>query len=172
MYYLVTSARDVVEEEMEEIKEQKSVPLSVAMISGGILALWFGGNLAIENAVKIARNFGLSQAFVGLTIVAVGTSLPELVVSVVSTVKKESDILVGNIVGSNIFNILLILGVSSFFNRLTVDVSNYTMDLVFLLVTSILVFVFSVSRKRISRLEGVSLLLVYSFYIYLVVSRG
>ncbi|PLV56841.1 calcium/sodium antiporter [Thermotoga sp. SG1] len=172
MYYLITSAKDVIEEEMEEIKEQKSVPLSVVMISGGILALWFGGNLAIENVVKIARNFGLSQTFVGLTIVAVGTSLPELVVSVVSTVKKESDILVGNIVGSNVFNILFILGVSSFFNKLTVDVSNYTIDLVFLLATSLLVLVFSASRKKISRFEGLSLLLVYSFYIYLVASRG
>ncbi|MCD6552337.1 calcium/sodium antiporter, partial [Thermotoga sp.] len=132
MYYLITSAKDVVEEELEEIKEQKSVRLSLLMIVAGTLFLWLGGNLAIENVVKIAQKFGLSQAFVGLTIVAVGTSLPELVVSVVSTVKKESDILVGNIVGSNVFNILLILGVSSFFNRLTVDVTDYTMDLMFL----------------------------------------
>ncbi|MCD6551594.1 MAG: sodium:calcium antiporter, partial [Thermotoga sp.] len=104
--------------------------------------------------------------------VAVGTSLPELVVSIVSTVKRESDILVGNIVGSNVFNILLILGVSSFFNRLTVDVTDYTMDLMFLFATSLLILVFSVSRKKVSRFEGVTLLLVYSCYICLVASRG
>ena len=172
MYYLITSAKDVVEEELEEIKEQKSVRLSLLMIVAGTLFLWFGGNLAIENVVKIAQKLGLSQAFVGLTIVAVGTSLPELVVSIVSTVKRESDILVGNIVGSNVFNILLILGVSSFFNRLTVDVTDYTMDLMFLFATSLLILVFSVSRKKVSRFEGVTLLLVYSCYICLVASRG
>ncbi|PLV59424.1 calcium/sodium antiporter [Thermotoga sp. KOL6] len=172
MYYLVTSAREVVEEELKEIKEQKSVLFSVFMIILGIFALWFGGNLAIENVVRIAKRFNLSQAFVGLTIVAVGTSLPELMVSIVSTVKKESDILIGNIVGSNIFNILLILGTSSLFSKLTVDVPSYSMDLGFLLATSILIFVFALSKKRISRLEGIVLFAIYVVYVYLISGRG
>ncbi|KAF2959796.1 MULTISPECIES: calcium/sodium antiporter [unclassified Thermotoga] len=171
MYYLITSAKEVVEEELEEIKPQKSVATSLLMIAGGVLALWLGGDLTIENAVKIAETFGLSQAFIGLTVIAVGTSLPELMVSIVSAAKKESDILVGNIVGSNVFNILFILGVSSFFGRLTVDV-DYSVDLWFLFITSTLLLIFAVSRRRISRFEGAIFLIVYSVYVYFVVLRG
>ncbi|MDK2839452.1 MAG: cation:H+ antiporter [Thermosipho sp. (in: thermotogales)] len=172
IYYLITSAKEIVQEEFEEeVKEVKSTWFSIFLIVLGVVGVSVGGEMTIRNVVKIAEFFNLSETFVGLTIVAVGTSLPEIVVSVISTVKGENDILVGNIVGSNVFNILLILGVSSLFGNLVVDVNNFTIDLIVMNLMAVLLFVFSIFRKRIFRLEAVVFLSMYFYYLYRIILR-
>ena len=112
-------AKDMEEEEYKTMSPLKS---GIYIVIGLIGIVW-GGNLVVDSASNIALTFGWSQTFIGLTIVALGTSLPELVTSVVAARKGENDLAVGNVVGSNIFNILLILGVSSFITPITLDVS-------------------------------------------------
>src|SRR5690606_13782611 len=107
MFYIYKSLKTEIPDE-EEIKEY-TVPLSTLMVIGGMIGLVGGGYLVTENAVAIAEKFGLSQKLIGLTILAVGTSLPELATSLVAAYKKNTDIAVGNIIGSNIFNIFFIL---------------------------------------------------------------
>ena len=172
IYYLVTSAKEIVEEEFqEEVKGRKNTLISLLLVLIGVIGVSVGGEMTIRNVVKIADYFNLSQTFVGLTIVAIGTSLPEIVVSIISTIKGEGEILVGNIVGSNIFNILLILGISSLFGTLVVDVENFTLDLIIVNSLSVLLFLFSLLRKKISKIEGITFLLIYSYYVYQIVLR-
>ncbi|MBB6063007.1 cation:H+ antiporter [Thermosipho japonicus] len=172
IYYLITSAKEIVKEEFEEeVKEVKSTWLSIFLSVLGVVGVSVGGEMTIKNVVKIAEFFNLSETFVGLTIVAIGTSLPEIVVSIISTVKGESDILVGNIVGSNVFNILLILGVSSLFGNLVVDVNNFTIDLIVMNLMAVLLFVFSIFRKRIFRFEAIVFLSTYFYYLYQIILR-
>lgn len=172
IYYLVTSAKEIVEEEFqEEVKGRKNTLISLLLVLIGVIGVSVGGEMTIRNVIKIADYFNLSQTFVGLTIVAIGTSLPEIVVSIISTIKGEGEILVGNIVGSNIFNILLILGISSLFGTLVVDVENFTLDLIIVNSLSVLLFLFSLLRKKISKIEGITFLLIYSYYVYQIVLR-
>ncbi|QTA37505.1 calcium/sodium antiporter [Thermosipho ferrireducens] len=172
IYYIVTSARDVIEEELEsEIRGKYKTLTSVMLVLIGIAGVSLGGELTIRNVVEIAKMFGLSETFVGLTIVAIGTSLPELVVSITSIVKGEGDILVGNIVGSNIFNILLILGISSLIGNLTVDVRGYYIDLFVMIGIALLLLIFSFTRRKLTRVEGILLLSIYITYILYVFQR-
>ena len=125
-----------------------------------------GGNLVVDSASNIALTFGWSQTFIGLTIVALGTSLPELVTSVVAARKGENDLAVGNVVGSNIFNILLILGVSSFITPITLDVTA-VYDTIILIIASIVVYVSAISKREIQRKEGIFFLVCYfAFFLY------
>lgn len=171
IYYLITSAKEIIQEEFEEeVKEVKSTWFSILIVLG-VVGVSVGGEMTIRNVVKIAEFFNLSETFVGLTIVAVGTSLPEIVVSVISAVKGENDILVGNIVGSNVFNILLILGVCSLFGNLVVDVNNFTIDLIVMNLLAVLLFVFSIFRKKIFRIEAIVFLSTYFYYLYQIILR-
>ncbi|ABR31421.1 sodium:calcium antiporter [Thermosipho melanesiensis] len=165
LYYLITSAKNVVEEEFkDEVKYKTHIALLLIVV--GIVGIWLGGDLTIGNVIKLAKSLGLSETFVGLTIVAIGTSLPEIVVSIISTLKNEADILVGNIVGSNIFNILFILGVSSLVGNLYVDVQNFTIDLIIMNLFVFILFFTSLLRKKIGKVEGIFFLTIYVFYIY------
>ncbi len=121
----------------------------------GLVGLFFGGKFIVEGAIDIARSLGISESVIGLTVVAAGTSMPELATSVVAAFKKNSDIAIGNVVGSNIFNIFLVLGLSATIRPIPFNVkSNF--DLIFLLVISMLmlIFVFVGKGRKISRLEG------------------
>jgi len=172
IYYLVSNAKDVIEEEFEkEIKGKHKTSVSIFLVIIGIFAVSFGGELTIRNVVEIARLFNLSETLVGLTIVAIGTSLPELVVSVASAIKGEGEILVGNIVGSNVFNILLILGISSLFGNLTVDVSNYMVDLLAINLVAFLLLLISLFKKKLTRFDGILFLFIYAIYIGFVMMR-
>lgn len=140
---------------------------SVLYILVGIAGIVFGGDLVVDSASDIATSFGLSQTFIGLTIVALGTSLPELVTSMVASRKGENDLALGNVVGSNIFNILLILGTSATISPITVN-SLAIYDTIILIVASILVYVCAVSRKGLSKLEGSMFILFYAgFFVYI-----
>ena len=155
-------AKDMEEEEYKTMSPLKS---GIYIVIGLIGIVW-GGNLGVDSASNIALTFGWSQTFIGLTIVALGTSLPELVTSVVAARKGENDLAVGNVVGSNIFNILLILGVSSFITPITLDVTA-VYDTIILIIASIIVYVSAISKREIQRKEGILFLVCYfAFFLY------
>ena len=140
----------------------ETYPQSFALIGIGIILLFIGGHLTVDGAVNIAQSLGLSQLVIGVVIVAIGTSLPELITSIIAIAKKETDIGVGNIVGSNIYNILLILGVSSTLVGIPVvtDVfSNYYIMIAFSLV------LFIGFRRYIPRVVGVGLAIAFAVYL-------
>ena len=145
--------------------DEKSMPLykSLIFIAGGLVSVIFGGNLVVNNASQIAVSFGVSQNFIGLTIVAIGTSLPELVTSIVATRKGDSGLALGNAIGSNIFNILFILGMSATISPLHI-LSESVIDCVILLVSGILLFVFAYTKKSMNRTEGAICVLSYIGY--------
>ena len=147
--------------------DEKSMPLykSLIFIAGGLVAVIFGGNLVVNNASQIAVSFGVSQNFIGLTIVAIGTSLPELVTSIVATRKGDSGLALGNAIGSNIFNILFILGMSATISPLHI-LSESVIDCAILLVSGILLFVFAYTRKSMNRTEGAICVLSYICLLY------
>lgn len=129
----------------------------------GMIAIAVGGDLVVDSASQIATNFGLSQNLIGLTIVAMGTSLPELVTSIVAAKKKEVDMALGNVIGSNIFNILLVLGVSAAISPIAFIMEN-VIDLAILTIMSLIVWGFAWSKRRIGRMEGAIMLLAYVGY--------
>lgn len=151
----------------EEDYEMMSPIKSALFIIGGMIGIIWGGDLVVDSACSIAETFGMSQTFIGLTIVALGTSLPELVTSVVAAGKGENDLAVGNVVGSNIFNILLILGTSAAIKPIHVDVTA-VYDTLLLIVASLIVYISAISKKEIQRKEGIMFLVAYAaFFVYI-----
>ncbi len=164
---LKSRKRQMDEQEPEEDYKILSPLKSAIYILVGVVGIIIGGEFVVDSASAIARSFGLSQTFIGLTIVALGTSLPELVTSVVASKKGENDLAVGNVVGSNIFNILLILGTSAMISPITVN-GLAIQDTVILIVASILVYVCAIAKKGISKLEGAMFLMFYAgFFAYI-----
>ncbi len=141
------------------------MPLSRTLLFmvAGLAAIILGGHFTVESAKELAYAFGMSETLVGLTIVAIGTSLPELITSVVASRKGESGIAVGNVVGSNIFNILFILGISGFIAPMDV-LTVSLVDIVILLAVSLLFFLFVKNDGKLSRKEGISFLVIYVAY--------
>lgn len=168
------SKEKTLEHDQPELETKSAKPamlLSIVKVIGGLALLIFGGRLFVDNASSIARSWGVSEAIIGLTIVAIGTSLPELATSVVAAVKRQPDLAIGNVVGSCIFNILFILGASATITPL-VPAGIQLMDYMMMLVAVFLLFIFSnvMGRAMISRKEGVALLIVYVAYMtYLIV---
>ncbi|MFO7882620.1 MAG: calcium/sodium antiporter [Kosmotogaceae bacterium] len=138
----------------------------------GLVIVVIGGKLVVDSASFIATFLGMSDAMIGLTIVAIGTSLPELVTSVTASLKKEMGIAIGNIVGSNIFNLLLVLGLTSLVNPVNVNINTYWIDLFVMLIFTGILMVFSTTRLKISRIEGSLLLSGYLIYIVFTIIRG
>ncbi len=149
--------------EEEEEEQKNSLSMSLKMIVLGLFAIVMGGNYVVDNACIIAENFGMSEHFIGLTIIAIGTSLPELVTSVVAARKGESDIALGNVIGSNIFNIAFVLGASAVISPLTVNIVS-VYDILILLVVSALSLYFARTQRRFSRIEGILMLGMYALY--------
>ena len=144
-------------------------PTSLALVSVGIVAglagLVFGADLLVEGAVTVARAFDVSERVIGLTLMAVGTSLPELASSLVAAYRGEVDLLVGNVVGSNIFNVLVVLGFTSLINPIPIDVDVVSPDLIVMLAFALSLWVGLSLRRRLFRLEGLVLLSCYFGYI-------
>ena len=158
-----------VEKEFKEgLKTGLGVPISIVMIVGGLGLMILGANLFVTSSISIAKVIGVSDAIIGLTIVAVGTSLPELITSVVAAYKNESDIAIGNIVGSNIFNILGILGITALIISVSSSGINY-IDFGAMLFAALILLPLSKTGFRITRLEGLFLVLGYAAYIYYLV---
>lgn len=149
-------------EEGDEIKTL-SLPMSIVYMIGGLIAVIFGGDMVVDGATAIATMFGLSQNFIGLTIVAVGTSLPELVTSIVATKKGESALALGNAVGSNIFNILFILGFSAVISPLSV-LGESLVDGMIMVATGVLLFLFAKTEGEMDKKEGILCVLIYVAY--------
>lgn len=154
------------EEEIETLSPLKML----VFVVGGIIAIVLGGDLVVDSASQIAAQFGLSQNLIGLTIVAMGTSLPELVTSIVASRKGENGLALGNVIGSNIFNILMILGISSAIHPITVD-SQSIVDLAVLIVFSVIVWVMARRGKQVNRIEGVVMLALYAGYMVYIIGR-
>jgi cation:H+ antiporter len=142
-----------------------SVPLTIIAIVGGLAMLIFGANRFLLGAVGLGEALGIPEAIIGLTLVAVGTSLPELAVSIIAAIRKHADVAVGNVLGSNIFNILCILGISSIIRPLPLDGRLLTTDQFVMLGAAIMLLVFLFFGLRLSRLKGVLLLAGYVLYI-------
>lgn len=160
-----------VEEETEEVISKGKLAISAVLALVGLAAIIFGGDLVVDSASSIAIELGMSEALVGLTIVAVGTSLPELVTSVVAAVKKENDIALGNVIGSNIFNILLILGLTSAISPLVVS-GTILIDLIILLATGIILLLISQLFKDMKRYHGIIFIAMYVAYLVFIIMRG
>lgn len=153
----------------EEIK-LLSIPKSLLFIVGGAAAIAIGGDLTVDSASKIAVSFGMSQTLVGLTIVSIGTSLPEFVTSIIAAKKNEIDMALGNAVGSNIFNILMVLGIASAINPIAFITENI-IDIAILLIFSVIVWFFAMSKK-IDRKEGLGMLVLYIGYAIYIIARN
>jgi cation:H+ antiporter len=139
-------------------------PLGLAI--AGLLIVVFGGKLLVDGAIGIARSYGMPEAVIGLTIVAVGTSMPEFVTSVVAALRRHGDVALGNIMGSNIYNILGIGGVTGLISPTVVPAQIVAFDNLVMIGASLALFVFAWSGYRVSRMEGAALLAAYAVYIY------
>ncbi len=172
LWYVYTQMKvDVLEDEVK--LKPKPMYIILGMILFGLAGLFFGGKLVVNNAVDIATRLNISEKIIGLTIVAAGTSLPELMTSVVAAFKKKSDIAVGNIIGSNIFNIFLILGVSSLIKPLHYN-KMFNIDLAILSAGTVLLFfaMFTGVRKKLDRWEAGVLFILYVLYcVYLIMGE-
>jgi len=153
------------EEDDNKVKTSKSTIRDIIFLILGIVLLKFGGDLTVDNAVKVAESFNLSEKIISVTILAIGTSLPELVTSVSAAYKGKSDIAIGNILGSNIFNMLLIIGVSSMINPIAYNAS-YNIDMVFFVVGMLLLALFPVipPKNKMTRWNGILYLYMYVAY--------
>ncbi|MBE5820493.1 MAG: calcium/sodium antiporter [Clostridiales bacterium] len=158
------------EENEEDIKKEDkptgSVIKNIIYMILGIVLLKFGGDFTVDNAVNIANFFGLSEKLISVTILAVGTSLPELVTSVSAAIKGKSDIAIGNIIGSNIFNILFIIGVSALIKPIVYNMS-YNIDMIFVLLSTIILALFPIipPKNKMSRWNGIVYVILYIVYI-------
>ena len=170
IYYVFTQLK---QEKSELIAyEEKSNYKIWALIVIGIAGLIIGGKLVVDNSINIATELGVSQKIIGLTIIAAGTSLPELVTSIVAALKKNSDIAIGNVIGSNIFNVLLILSISSLLNPIEYS-PNFNQDLLILIVGTVFLIIamFTGKRKKLDRWEALILLSFYLIYTTYLISK-
>lgn len=152
----------------EGLKSKLGIPVSIILMIAGLGLLILGANLFVQGAVAIARLFNVSDAIIGLTIVAIGTSLPELITSIVAAYKNEADIAIGNVVGSNIFNILGILGITALIIPISSAGISY-IDLGVMFLTALILLPLSKTGLKITRLEGALLLSGYAGFIYFLI---
>ncbi|MDO8964329.1 MAG: calcium/sodium antiporter [Coriobacteriia bacterium] len=155
---------DLHSEEAEEIPSPKSLWVGIGLVSAGLACLVVGSRLLIVGATDIALTLGISEAVIGLTLVAIGTSLPELATSIVAAFRRHSDVAVGNVVGSNIFNILGILGISSLVRPIDVAAQMARVDVWVMLAVTVGLAPFLLIRGRIGRITGVAFLTIYVAY--------
>ncbi len=157
--------------DIEGVPDKSDSPvLSIVLIISGILGLVLGAHLLVDGSVTVARNLGVDEAIIGLSLVAFGTSVPELATSIVAAVKKECDVAIGNVIGSNIFNLLGIIGVSSLFGDIPVSAHFTQFDMWVMLAASLTLLPFAVYRWRIGRRAGVVFCLLYGLYIASIVT--
>lgn len=171
LYYLTKYAKD--DSFADDIADIMPTWKITVLVLGGLAALMLGGELVVSNAVKLAKAFGVSEKLVGLTIVALGTSLPEFVTSVIAVSKKSTDIAVGNVIGSNVFNLLLVLGTSSVISPIAYD-PKLNIDLLILSATTVLLFIsmFTFKKHKLDRWESILFVLLYVGYTGYILNRG
>ena len=153
--------------EVEE-KGDYSLLISIIFIVGGIILLIYGSDLFVDSAINIANQLNIPEAIIGVSLVAFGTSLPELVVGILSAIRRKVDFALGNVLGSNIYNVLGVLGVSSFFGNFSIPKVLGSVDLFFMLFVTVMILGFMIFLKRIGRTYGSIGLLLYVGYIFYV----
>ena len=161
------------EKEIEEVASHINLlPLwkCLIFILGGMIAIKYGGDFVVDGASSIASSLGLSQTLIGLTIVSIGTSLPELVTSIVAAKKDEVDMALGNAIGSNVFNILMVLGIASAISPVSIITEN-VIDLCVLIVFTVCVWIFAGTKKKIGKIEGVCMVAFYAAYAVYIIIR-
>lgn len=170
LIWMVRSALKARANAADEEYELLPVWKCILFIVGGIIAIKFGGDFVVEGASTVAAKMGLSQNLIGLTIVACGTSLPELVTSVVAARKNELDMALGNVIGSNIFNVLFVLGIAASISPIAFITENM-IDIAILIAMSLLVWIFGWTKKRLDKAEGIIMLLMYAAYLVYICIR-
>lgn len=160
----IAEENELVEEEIEEVRDY-SWTTSIGLLLGGIVGLYFGSELLVNNAVLISREFGVSERIIGVTIVAIGTSLPELATSIIAALSKRTDLALGNILGSNIMNILSIIGLTAIIKPIQISEAFLDFDYLWMIGISLLLFPLMKTKMRISKVEGMVLLLAYAAYL-------
>jgi cation:H+ antiporter len=175
LYYIHADLKETkVQEEVISKRERKEAREPwwklLFMVAIGLIGIIAGGKLVVDNAVGIAANLGVSDAIIGLTIIAIGTSLPELATSLVAAYKRENDLAIGNIIGSNVFNIFLVLGVTS--TASTINFNEHLVpDMLVMLVVVLLLFLFVYRERVLKKWHGMVLLFSYCAYLFFLVSR-
>lgn len=169
-FYIENRGKDQAGEMLEHESEHmvspvKSVPLNLLIACGGMGVLVLGAHMLVRGATELAAGLGVSDTVIGLTVVAVGTSLPELATSIMAALKKQSDVALGNVIGSNIFNILSILGITAIVKPIPVPPQILDFDIWILLASAAALLGFAYTGRHISRIEGSGLLLAYALYI-------
>jgi cation:H+ antiporter len=167
VYLFKTSSSDdpaVVEE--IELAKNLSWFKSIIYFIGGVIGLYVGSELLVENAVLISREFGVSERVIGVTIIAIGTSLPELITSIIAALSKRTDLALGNILGSNIMNILSIIGLTAIIKPIGVSVEFINSDFLWMLGITVFLFPLMKTKMRVSKIEGALLLLSYGAYLF------
>lgn len=169
--FLIYRSREEIKNSKNEEAPKRKWWLNLILVAIGLAGIIFGGDLVVDNASFIATKLGMSDLLVGLTIVAVGTSLPELVTSMVAAKKGEADIAVGNAIGSSLFNIVLILGFCSIISPATVELSSLV-DCLIMLASAVLVFLFSFKSMKVNGWQGIILIGVYAAYLAYIILRN
>ncbi|MDD5952389.1 MAG: calcium/sodium antiporter [Oscillospiraceae bacterium] len=147
----------------EKAEKPVKLPKSIIMAVLGLAGVIIGGQLVVNGASAIAKSFGASETLIGVTVVAIGTSLPELVTSIMASRKGENDMAVGNVIGSNLFNVLFVIAASSIISPLTLDMES-VIDMIIMLGVSIMVYFFAVTKQKINRVEGGIMTALYIAY--------
>lgn len=160
------SSLNNLEHEINNFEIMSSFKIILISILGGFCALFIGSKLLIKGASSIAFNMGIPEEIIGLTLVAFGTSLPELVTSLVAAFKKQGELVLGNIIGSNIFNTLGVLGITAFFVELNISEKMLSFDIILMIIAFIFLFPFIYLKKIIGKLIGIVLFLTYLFYVW------
>ncbi len=161
----IKSEPKTVEQELDHVKNY-SWPISIVLLLIGIVGLYIGSELLVSNAVQISREFEISERVIGVTIVAIGTSLPELITSIIAALSKKTDLALGNILGSNIMNILSIIGITAMINPIQISAPFIDSDYLWMIGISFLLFPLMRTKMRISKVEGTILLFSYFAYLY------
>lgn len=170
LFYIYRTMRTTSDLEEGEPIKIYSMPMSIGMVILGLAMLIGGGNLVVDNAIQIAKHYGLSEKLIGLTILAAGTSLPELATSCVAAYRKNTDIAIGNVVGSNIFNIFFILGITGVISPIPYNTAM-NFDIYVLLASTVLlmIFMFTLNTRKLDRWEALLMLAAYITYtVYLI----
>jgi len=168
--FLYSTILGVMDENRLKIEKGKFTAKDALWILIGILMVAISAEVIVNTSINISKWFGISENLIGLTVIAVGTNLPELVTSVVAVRKGEIDMAIGNLVGTNIYNIFLILGIAATINPIAISPSSF-MDIIILAITSIIVYIFIQHKKDISKMEGILMIGLYMVYIVYVVIR-
>ena len=170
IFYLVRDAKK--SSEATEVEEPKfTLPKSIIFILVGLAGIIIGGDLVVNSASAIAIALGMSETLVGLTIVAIGTSLPELVTSITALKKGENQLVIGNVIGSNIFNILFVLGASSAISAIPLD-SSLLIDVLFMFAVTVLCFIFGKTQEKYDKKEGAILIALFIVYMAFAILRN